>query len=171
MASLIQELIQTLQSEEALYKELVPIATKKTKVIIDNDLTSLQQITDQEQFIVDKINALERKREEVVINIGTVISRNPSTLTMKKIIEMLEKQPEEQKKLSEIHDSLKSVLNTMVELNNRNKSLIQQSLEMIEFNMNLIQSTRMSPGSNNYTRGASEISMSASQTGMFDAKQ
>lgn len=171
MASLIQELIQTLQSEETLYQELIPIATRKTRVIIDNDLTSLQRITNQEQLIVEKINALERKREEVVINIGTVINRNPSTLTMKKIIEILGKQPEEQKRLSELHDSLKSVVNTLVELNGRNKSLIQQSLEMIEFNINLIQSTRMSPGSNNYTRGASQVEMSASQTGMFDAKQ
>ncbi len=171
MASLIEELIQTLQSEETLYQELIPIATKKTRVIIDNDLTSLQQITDQEQLIIEKINALERKREEVVINIGTVINRNPSTLTMRKIIDFLGKQPEEQKRLSELHDNLKSVVNTLVELNNRNKSLIQQSLEMIEFNINLIQSTRMSPGSNNYTRGASQVEMTASQTGMFDAKQ
>ncbi len=171
MASLIQELIQTLQSEEMLYQELIPIATKKTRVIIDNDLTSLQHITNQEQIIIEKINVLERKREEVVINIGTVINRNPSTLTMRKIIELLGKQPEEQKQLSELHDSLKGVVNNLVELNGRNKSLIQQSLEMIEFNINLIQSTRMSPGSNNYTRGASQVEMPASQTGMFDAKQ
>lgn len=171
MASLIQELIQTLQSEQGLYQELVPIVTKKTRVIVDNDLTTLQQITEQEQLIIEKINVLERKREEVIVNIGTVISRNPATLTMSKLITLLEKQPEEQKQLSQIHDSLKSVVHTLVELNNRNKSLIEQSLEMIEFNMNLIQSTRMSPGSNNYTNKASQIEMNAAQTGMFDAKQ
>jgi hypothetical protein len=81
------------------------------------------------------------------------------------------KQPEEQKQLSVIHDSLKATLNTIVEINNRNKSLIQQSLEMIEFNMNLVQSTRMSPGSNSYTRGAAQFELLAAQTGMFDAKQ
>lgn len=171
MASLIQELIQILQSEETLYREMIPQATNKTKVIIDNDLASLQKITEQEQLVVEKINVLERKREEVIVNIGTVINRKPNALTMNLIISLLEKQPEEQKQLSEIHDTLKSTLNTLVELNNRNKSLIQQSLEMIEFNMNLVQSTRMSSGSNNYTKGATQFEMPATQTGMFDAKQ
>lgn len=171
MASLIQELIQVLQLEEELYRNLIPVATKKTRVIIDNDLASLQQITGQEQLVVEKINVLERKREEVIVNIGTVINRNPSTLTMKVIISLLGKQPEEQKQLSYIHDSLRATINSLIEINNRNKSLIQQSLEMIEFNMNLVQSTRMSPGSNSYTRGAAQFEMSAAQTGMFDAKQ
>lgn len=171
MASLIQELIQILQSEEKLYQELIPVATKKTRVIIDNDLASLQKITEQEQLVVEKINVLERKREEVIVNIGTVINRNPSTLTMKLMISLLEKQPEEQKQLSLIHDSLKTTINRLVEINDRNKSLIQQSLELIEFNMNLVQSTRMSPGSNSYTKGAAQVEMPSSQTGMFDAKQ
>jgi len=90
---------------------------------------------------------------------------------MKAIITLLENQPEEQKELTLIHDSLTNTINQLVELNKKNKSLIQQSLEMIEFNMNLIQSTRMSPGSTNYTKGASQFEMPAAQTGMFDAKQ
>lgn len=171
MASLIQELMDTLESEEKLYQDLIPIVTQKTKVIIDNDLASLQLITEQEQLVVEKINVLEHKREEVIVNIGTVINRNPSTLTMKSLIAFLEKQPEEQKKLCEIHDKLKNVINTLMELNGRNKSLIQQSLELIEFNMNLVQSTRMSPGNNNYTKNASQFEVGATQTGMFDAKQ
>ncbi|ABX40691.1 flagellar protein FlgN [Lachnoclostridium phytofermentans] len=171
MASLIQELITTLREEEQLYQEMIPIAAKKTRVIIDNDLASLQQITEEEQVTVEKVNALERKREEVIVNIGTVINRKSDTLTMKTIITLLENQPEEQKELSLIHDSLTTTINQLVELNHKNKSLIQQSLEMIEFNMNLIQSTRMSPGSTNYTKGASQLEMPAAQTGMFDAKQ
>jgi len=41
---------------------------------------------------------------------------------------------------------------------------------MISYNMNLLQSTRIVPG-NNYTRNAGQWDMTASQTGMFDAKQ
>ena len=46
----------------------------------------------------------------------------------------------------------------------------EQSLEMISYNMNLLQSTRIVPG-NNYTKNAGQWNMTASQTGMFDAKQ
>lgn len=171
MASLMEELVMVMKSEDEVYKELLPIADRKTRIIIKNDLEALQKVTEQEQLIIEKITALERKRSEVINDIGTVLNRKPETLNMKELIKLFNKQPEEQKKLSRIHDSLKSTLARLVEINDRNKSLIQQSLEMIEFNMNLIQSTRMSPGTNNYTRNASQWDGNALQTGMFDAKQ
>lgn len=171
MASLIEELITTLEQEYTIYQELLPIAEKKTHIIINNDLESLQVITEQEQFSVEKVNALEKKREEVIINIGTVISRDPKNLNIKNIIDLLEKQPEEQHKLAQIHDKLKKTVYRLMDVNQRNKVLIEQSLEMIEFNLNFIQSTRMSPGNNNYTRGAASMNNTMDGPGIFDAKQ
>ncbi|MCR5521545.1 MAG: flagellar protein FlgN [Lachnospiraceae bacterium] len=171
MAGLISELVNVMTSENDLYKELIPIASQKTRVIIDNDLNALQEITDKEQRAIERINALERKREEVIKNIGTVLSRDPETLDMKSLIEIMKKQPAEKDALCRIHDELTRTLKTLVTINDRNKLLIEQSLEMIDFNINLIQSTRMSPGVSNYTRGAHEDQASSSGTGMFDAKQ
>lgn len=171
MASLIEELIEVLRKEEAVYKELLPIAEKKTQVIIKNDLTALQEITEQEQRTIETVTALEHKRDEVIVNMGVVLNRNPKTLTLKKLIGLLEKQPNEQMELSKLHDSLTSLLKKLSDANLRNQSLIEQSLEMIEFNMNLIQSTRMSPGSGSYTKNAYESDSVVGQTGMFDARQ
>lgn len=171
MAGLIDELVNVMSQENDIYRELIPIAEEKTRVIIKNDLDALQKITEQEQLTIEKINALEKKREEVVINIGTVLSRDPKELNMKALIKIMGKQPKEQKELSRIHDELDVNLRRLVTINDRNKELINQSLEMIEFNMNLIQSTRMAPGVNNYTRSAGESSIRQAGTGMFDAKQ
>ena len=171
MAGLIDELVKTMSQENDIYRELIPIAEEKTRVIIKNDLDALQKITEQEQLTIEKINALEKKREEVVINIGTVLSRDPKELNMKALIKIMGKQPAEQKELSRLHDELDGNLRRLVTINDRNKELINQSLEMIEFNMNLIQSTRMAPGVNNYTRSAGESSIRQAGTGMFDAKQ
>ena len=171
MAGLIDELVNVMSQENDIYRELIPIAEEKTRVIIKNDLDALQKITEQEQLTIEKITALEKKREEVVINIGTVLSRDPKELNMKALIKIMGKQPEEQKALSRIHDELDGNLRRLVTINDRNKELINQSLEMIEFNMNLIQSTRMAPGVNNYTRSAGESSIRQAGTGMFDAKQ
>ncbi len=171
MASLIEELISTLEQEDNIYQQLIPIAEEKTRVIVKNDLTSLQEITEKEQQAIIRINQLERKRESVMGNIRTVINRKNGELTLRTLIGLMEKQPNEQKALSIIHDNLKKSIHRLVDINNRNKSLIQQSLEMIEFNMNFIQSTRMSPGNNTYTKGASKYETLASGTGMFDAKQ
>lgn len=170
MASLIEELITTLEEENREYEKLIPIGENKTKIIINNDLDALQETTAIEQSMIDKINGLEHKRQEVIVNIGTVISRNPSTLDIKTLTKLLEKQPEEQKRLSRIHDNLKQTIERLMELNYQNQSLIEQSLDLIEFNMNFIQSTRMSPG-NNYNKDASGIDPVVDQTRMFDAKQ
>ncbi|MBP1753962.1 MAG: hypothetical protein H6Q59_360 [Firmicutes bacterium] len=171
MASLIDELISVLEEECEVYQQLLPIAEEKTKVIVKNDLNALQEITSSEQMTVSRIHSLERKRDQIMGNIRTVINRKSGDFTLTTLIGLLEKQPSEQKALSIIHDNLKSTIQRLVEVNNRNKSLIQQSLEMIEFNMNFIQSTRMAPGNNTYTKGASQYETLASGTGMFDARQ
>lgn len=170
MASLIEELISTLEEENRLYEELIPVAESKTRIIIKNDLESLQKITEKEQDFVDEISSLEHKREKIVSNVGVVLSRNPKELTLKEIILILKKQPQEQQQLSRLRDSLIRSINRLSQINSQNKALIDESLEIIEFNMNLIQSTRMSPG-NNYDKGAQTTNVPLVSSGSFDAKQ
>ena len=150
---------------------MIPIAEEKTRVIIQNDLKSLQEITEREQQAVEQLNALERRREEIIVNMGTVLNRDPRTLKLKNMVKLLEKRPQEQKALAALYDSLTASMKRLTEINDRNKVLINQSLEMIQFEMNLIQSTRMAPGSGNYNKQASAFDMSAASSGMFDAKQ
>lgn len=170
VASLIEELVQVMTSEIDVYKQMMPIANEKTNIIIRNDLEELQKITEKEQLVVEEVTALEKRREKVIVNIGTVLNRNPGTLNMKAIIQILEKQPKEQKQLMKIHDELKSVIDELVRLNDKNKKLIESSLEMISFHMNVLQSSRMVQ-SNTYTRGAATYDATSYQPGMFDAKQ
>ena len=170
MASVIQELISILDEEQQIYEELLPIASEKTNVIIKNNLESLQSITTREQQALDRIATLEKKRSEVIVNIGIILNKKPADIKLKDIVKVLDNSPEEQRELAQIHDNLKRTVQRLVNINTQNRSLIEQSLEMIEFNMNLIQSTRMSPG-NNYTKGAVSSQTAALQPGMFDAKQ
>ncbi len=171
MASLIDELVNILEQEYESYQQLLPIAMEKTQVIVRNDINALQDITAREQLMIDRIHSMERKRSEVMVNIKTVLGKKAVTLNLTSLIQLLDKQPKEQRALSEIRDNLKQAVQRLGEVNDRNKVLIQQSLEMIEFNMNFIQSTRMSPGNNTYTKGASTYDAQAFGTGMFDAKQ
>ncbi|MBQ9767657.1 MAG: flagellar protein FlgN [Lachnospiraceae bacterium] len=166
----MEELISTLSQEKDLYLALLPIAEEKTKAIVANDLEGLQRITDREQEAVDRVNALERKRDEVIKNMGIVLGRKPQELTLTELIKVADKQPKEKATLTELKDALGNAVKKLADLNERNRVLIQHSLEMIEFNMNLIQSTRMVQG-NNYTKNAGESELGATQTGMFDAKQ
>ena len=171
MASLMEELIETLDKEDLLYRQLIPVEEEKTRAIIANDLESLRKITEQEHELVDRTSAQEHKREQIAIDIATVLGMDPRTITLDQIAEALKGQPEDQKRLQEIHDRLKKTVERLQDLNEKNKVLLKEAMEMVQFNMNVIRSTRMSSGSSNYSSNAAEVEGMAPQHGIFDAKQ
>lgn len=171
MASLIEELVDVLEKEAELYQQLIPMSREKTRIIIGNDVTALQGITEKEQLVIEQVNALERKRVEIMDNIKIVINRKSDSLNLKTLIGLLDNQPKEQHELSVLHDKLNISINQLIEYNNRNKDLIQESLDMIEFNMNVIQGSKMVLGDNSYTKNAGQYKDKVSGSGMFDAKQ
>ena len=88
------------------------------------------------------------------------------------LIEMLGKQPKEQKKLSEIHDRLREAVGNVRTINEHNQDLITHSLEMVEFDLNMIQSMRQAPETANYgRRGYGTGDVLGTFSGGFDAKQ
>ena len=171
MASLMEELLQTLEEEKEIYEQLIPISERKTVVLVKGDLKELESITAKEQFLIDKVNMIDKRREEVTKNIGVVLNKDPKELDLSTLAKLLEGQPSEKKKIAILHDSIKDVMKRLVDANEKNKELIENSLEMIEFNMNFIKSTRMSPGSINYNRNASSSYGSDMGVTAFDAKQ
>ena len=175
MASLMEELFTALDGEKEVYQELIPVSERKTEILVKGDLRELEKVTEEEQLLIEKATAIGKKREAVIANIGVVLNKDASTLDLRTLAGLLTKQPEERKKLVELHDSLKLVMRRLIEVNEQNKNLIENSLEMIEFNMNFIKSTRMSPGVNNYNKNATSTNYgygSAFGTvGGFDAKQ
>lgn len=170
MASLIEELITTLTDEEELYRELLPIAKDKTDVIIKNDLESLNSITEKEQSFVEKISRLEKKRLEVISNIGVVMDIPQKNLNFTTIIKLLEGQEKEQELLRNLHDKLHSTLDKLSMLNNRNQALIEQSLSMIDFDINLIQNIKMSPATGQQYNNYSKMEVQSGASGLFDKK-
>ena len=169
MASLIDELINVLEQENKEYETLVLLSKEKTPVIVKGDLEKLQRITEVEQEFVGKIRNLEKKREEIMMDIGNVLSRDPKTTKVTDIIELLSKQPVEQQKLSEIHDKLKTTLGNIKQYNDINANLIKESLEIVEFNLNLVTSLYQDTGISNYNKNAQSVSAMGA-TGVFDKK-
>ena len=95
MASLMENLISVLEAEASEYEILVGLSTNKTPVIIKGDLAALQQITDEEQIVVGRIQHLEKQREEVIGDIANVINKDVKDLKLVNLIEMLRDRPEE----------------------------------------------------------------------------
>lgn len=172
MASLMENLISILETEASEYEILVGLSTQKTPVIIDGDLTALQQITDEEQIVVGRIQRLERQREEVIGDIANVINKDVEELKLTNLIKMLKDRPEESEKLALVHDKLKDVLHRMERINEQNRELIKNAMEMVEFDLNVIQSLKTAPETANYNKGAfTSGDMMGVNEGRFDAKQ
>ncbi|MGN0161844.1 MAG: flagellar protein FlgN [Lachnospiraceae bacterium] len=171
MASLIDELVEVLEKENSEYEALIALSKEKTSTIVKNDIDGLQKIMDQEQRGVDRVNALEKHRENTVKDICKVLRVQPQELTVKVLIDLLKKQPVEQKKLMDIYTKIRKTLDEMVRLNESNQALIKESMEILDFEMNLIKGMRMAPETNNYNKGAYSAGGTDYGAGAFDAKQ
>ena len=168
MASLIEVLINTLESENSEYEILLKLSKEKTPIIIEGNIDRLREIVAMEQVHTDKIVALEKKRTEAVKDIATVLNKDVKTLTVKTIIGLLKGQDEAQNKLSTAHDKLKRTLNDMVVVNEINRELVQDSLDFIEFNINFLSGISQMPETANYSNKAYNVEGFARPN--FDAK-
>ena len=142
---------------------------KLTRIIVNNDLQSLNSITEEEQALIGRISKLEKKRQEVIRNIGIVMNKKESELNFITIIDLLKDREKEQEELRKLHDKLKRTIDALKLINERNQMLIKQSIEMIDFDINLMQSLRTSPGVGQYNT-SSEVEIQGMNKGMFDAK-
>lgn len=172
MASLMENLIDLLNKESQEYENLLKLSLEKTPIIVSGDLEELARLTDEEQIVVGKINRIEVKRQEVFADIANVINKDVKTLKLKDLVEMLNKRPDEQQKLSAVHDKLKSTVRAVKSANEQNRELINEAMEMVNFNLNMIQAMKTAPETANYNRGAynAGMQMGVDRAG-FDAKQ
>jgi len=170
VASLIENLIDTLNKEDTEYKELLDIAEKKTDAIVKNDIDVLQVIVSKEQQIIERLDALEAARQEHVGDISNVLNIPLEEMKVDRLIRIMENQPEIQAQLIKVHDSLKKTMNRLVMLNDKNRVLLKENLEMLEFEINLAKSTRMAPVTANYGKDAYGVGQPGGE-GLFDARQ
>lgn len=172
MASLMENLIEVLSQEGDEYEGLLALSQKKMRIIASANLEDLQRITEDEQEVVGRLSHLEKKRMEVTADIANVLNKDVATMKLSNLIEMMAARPQEQAKLAEIHDRLKSVVREVQRTNEQNKELLEEALQMVEFEMNMLQASKAAPETANYTRNAYN---SGSQMGVssrsFDAKQ
>ncbi len=171
MASLIEELIDTLKKENEEYGKLLDLSKRKAAVIVARDIPALEKITDDEQIVVSAIGNLDAKRAQVTADIADVINKDVESLKLSVLIDLLSKQPGEQKALSEIHDKLKVTVDNVRSINESNRQLIEQSLEMVEFDLNMMRAMRQAPETNNYGRSAVSVGETLGSVRGFDAKQ
>lgn len=170
MASLMEDFMSVLEEENEGYQRLTELSQKKRQIIIDGDIPALEAITDQEQEIASRLKNLENKRNEVVGDMSIVLSKDPEELTVTNMIAFLNKQPEEQRKLTDLRERLRDTLQKMADINGQNEVLLNHAMEMTEFDLTLFRSMHQAPTTANYDRQANNTGDLLGNGG-FDAKQ
>ena len=168
----MEDLISILEQEDSLYEDLLKLSMSKTPVLISGDLEALSRITEDEQEIVNKVNALDKKREEGMKDIANVLGKDVKTLKLTDLIEILRSRPAEQNRLAAIYDKLSDTIGQMKRTNEQNRELIESSLEMVQFDMNVLQAYKAAPETANYSKNALNSGAYMGNTkGGFDSKQ
>ena len=170
MASLMDELLLTMDGEAEQYEKLISLNGKKKDSIIYKKLDVLEDITVKEQAIADTLRVLEKKRLSILNSIGQVMGHDGEQVTVSWMIDNLANQPVQQKKLSQAKDKLVKVADDVQVLNFQTQNLLRQALEMVEFDITLIKSAKQAPQTSNYGRNAETTGNILGNRG-FDAKQ
>ena len=163
MASLMEDLLDVLEKEEAQYETLIALGDEA-------DIAKLDDVTIREQDAASVLLNLSNRRTQVLNDMATVLGKNPGELTITKMIGYLDKQPVEQEKLTKQRDRLLDAGARMRALNQQNEALLKQALEMVEFDLTLLRSMRQAPETANYDRNAYNTGDILGGSG-FDAKQ
>lgn len=139
MAGLTTELVNTINSQNAIYEELIDIGLKKKVAIVENNLQKLQELLSKENELVGKNTKLERNREKIFKDIAFVLNK-PLPINLLQIIELIKGQPESTL-IAESRNKSIELLEKLKKINDRNKDLVEVSLEQIEYSMNFIRSS------------------------------
>ena len=170
MASLMDDLVQVLESENKEYEKLEKLSKEKKQVIIDANVAALEKIVDLEQDVASKIQNLDNRRQKVMRDMSVVLNQSEQDFTIDTVIEMLSSQPKEQQRLQNVKKQLKTTLDEVRNINEQNQTLLNQALEMVEFDLTLFRSMRTAPETANYNKNAYNTGEILGGSG-FDAKQ
>ncbi len=172
MASLLENLIDVLDSENAAYEKVAALSESKTSAIVAGDIENLGKIMEEEQEIVGKIQGMEKQRDKFLADIANVVNRDVETLKLIDLIQMLESMPDQKQKLEGVQKSLRMTIDKLRETNGKNQMLLSERLDMVNFNLDMIRAMKSAPQTANYSRDAYTNGQSLGILhGGFDAKQ
>jgi len=170
VASLIEDLLETMTQEKAGYDALIALTEDKRDSIVHNKLELLEQVTAKEEEITSGLKNLENRRVKVLKDMAVVLGHDGQDLTVTQLISLLKDQPEEQKALVKVRDQLVAKAKEMHFQNQQMQILLQQAMEMVDFDLTLFKSLRQAPETANYDNNGYNTGDRLGGGG-FDAKQ
>jgi flagellar biosynthesis/type III secretory pathway chaperone len=170
VASLVEELLTDLEQETQEYNKLLSLSDTKKEFIIQGKVSELEHMTEQEEEIGSTLKHLESKRTALLQDMAVVLGHDGEQMTVTRMIDLLDSQPQEQQALTQARDVLVEAASKVQFANQQNYILLQQALEMVEFDLTLFKSLKQAPETANYDKNAYNTG-SLLGSGSFDTSQ
>ena len=138
-AVLINELIDILNKEAAIYEGVLKLSKNKTETIVAGKVAELEGITRLEQSMILQMGKLEGEREKLVDRLSVQLKVAAEDITISSLEKLLQK--EQAGRLRACHKSLDRFLKELSDTNRLNSKLIKSSLDYIDFSINLLANT------------------------------
>ncbi|MDI6707247.1 MAG: flagellar protein FlgN [Bacillota bacterium] len=163
MEGLLITLVEILEQENRIYKDLLEISKHKTDIIVEGKVSELDRMTGVEQKMVVNVGQLEKQREELIKDMARHLEMDAQEINMELIIDGVDGQLKE--RFLNIKGEVTATLNELKQVNDLNSELIEKSLEYINFSIGLI-----TDNSNNTTYNSRRDKEKGEGLSFFDQK-
>jgi hypothetical protein len=136
------KLIDNLNKQIRSYEDLLQLARKKGKVLVDGQVHQLDKLLQAEQALILKTGRLEEERLRLLEDLAKEYNLAPQDMTLKGVC--LRLPGETRREATGLEEKLQGLLGKLREANHLNQQLIKQSLDYIEFSLGLVSADRTS---------------------------
>ena len=154
-------LLDILQNQTNIYRQLLSLALEKRPVLIKGNIIELERITKEEESLIFKVGRLEEQRQALHNALANHFALSPEELSISELIKRVDEPLKI--KFTKIYDEITEILGQITEVNNNNTDLINSSLDFVSFSLNLLTSHSTVPS---YTEEENEKRQAAAK--IFD---
>lgn len=156
MNMLLDTLIDTLQKQLAIYKELLSLSIEKQPVLVKGDIKQLARITKEEEILILRVGKLEKQRLTLNRELANHFGLSPEELNANELVNRID--GKNRGALQTIINEMTGVIAKLGNKNKANSDLIKNSLDYVNLSLNLLTGDNAKPSYNDSTEEKQNIS-------------
>jgi flagellar biosynthesis/type III secretory pathway chaperone len=132
-----QQIINMMEKLVDVHQTLNEQGVRKTEILKTGEMKALEALMKEEEATVSQLKAFEDERNAAVDSFLEQKSILPGNVTIEALIKFVK--PEEQDRLTAVHQMLLNEIVALKQRNELNQQLIQQSLQFVNLSLNMVQ--------------------------------
>lgn len=142
------ELTDVFQKLASAYESAAALGKRKHSALVGIDMKSLEQVLNEEQLLIAKIQRLEKTRGDILTEMA---KSDPSITSETKMADFIELAPDRQlkSKLKILHRELSRQVEETIRLRDDNQILAQGALDAVKYHLNRLGGAAIEPAYSN----------------------